>query len=184
VPPGFVPEGVSPVPSFYALNVALDRVNETLTELSELKGTFLVETAQMTVFAERLLDQFAYLPLAVAALALFASGTIMANTTSLATLERRRQIGVMKALGLQTERVLVLLLLENGLIGLAASVIGVALGTIAIDAFNLLGEGSGNLPIGTVGLLVALAVGLSLVATLLTAYGAAREKPLHVLRYE
>jgi len=184
VPPGFVPEGVSPVPSFYALDVAQERMNETLTALSELKGTFMVGASQMTVFADRLLDQFASLPLVVAALALFASGTIIANTISLATLERRRQIGVMKALGLQTERVLGLLLLENGLVGLAAGVIGVILGTVAISAFNLLGEGGSNLPVGTMGLLIALAVGLSLLATFLTGYGASREKPLHVLRYE
>jgi ABC-type antimicrobial peptide transport system permease subunit len=184
VPSGFVPEGVLPEPSYYALQVADDRMNETLTTLSEISGTFMVETNQMSRFAERLLNQLFSLPLIVAGLALFTGGTIIANTVSLATMERRRQIGIMKALGLQTERVLGLLLLENGLVGLASGLIGVVLAIIAVSAFNLLGEGGGNLPLAVIGLVLVLAVALSLAATALTAYGAAREKPLHVLRYE
>jgi putative ABC transport system permease protein len=159
-------------------------MNETLTALSEISGTFIVETDQMTVFAERMMAQLASLPLIVASLALFASSTIIANSVSLATLERRRQIGIMKALGLQAERVLALLLLENGLVGLAGGGIGVALGTLAVSALQLIGPGGENLPLEIFALLIALAIGLSLMATLLSAYRASREKPLNVLRYE
>jgi putative ABC transport system permease protein len=124
------------------------------------------------------------LPVGVAALALFASSTIIANAVSLATLERRRQIGIMKALGLQAERVLGLLLLESGLVGLLGGVLGVVLGVFVLVEAKLIDPGIGNLPLATLGGMVALAVGLTLAATLLTAYGAAREKPLNVLRYE
>ncbi|MGD9101286.1 MAG: FtsX-like permease family protein, partial [Anaerolineae bacterium] len=184
VPPGFVPEDVSPVPSVYALTIAEERMDETLNALSEVQGAFIVETRQMMVWVERMADQFASLPVGVAALALFASSTIIANAVSLATLERRRQIGIMKALGLQAERVLGLLLLESGLVGLLGGIIGVVLGIFVLVEGKLIDEGIGNLPLGTLGGMVALAVGLTLAATLLTAYGAAREKPLNVLRYE
>jgi putative ABC transport system permease protein len=184
VPPGFVPEGVSPVPSVYALTVAEERMDETLNALSEVQGAFIVETRLMMVWTERMADQFASLPVGVAALALFASSTIIANAVSLATLERRRQIGIMKALGLQAERVLGLLLLESGLVGLLGGVLGVVLGVFVLVEAKLIDPGIGNLPLATLGGMVALAVGLTLAATLLTAYGAAREKPLNVLRYE
>jgi putative ABC transport system permease protein len=115
-------------------------------------------------------------------LALFAAGVIMANTVSLSTLERRRQIGIMKALGLQAESALGLLLLENGLVGLVGGLLGTGLSAIALSLSGALGQG--RIPLGALGLLILLAVGLTLGATLLTAYGASREKPLNVLRYE
>ncbi len=54
---------------------------------------------------------------------------------------------------------------------------------VVSSAFNLLGEGSSNLLAGTLRLLIALAVRLSVLATFFTAYGASREKPLNVLLY-
>ncbi len=90
----------------------------------------------------------------------------------------------MKAVGLQSEHVLGLLMLENGLVGLAGGVLGAGLAAVFIVVSGVLGPGAGNLPFGVLAWLVALAPALALAATLLTAYGAAREKPLNVLRYE
>jgi len=101
------------------------------------------------------------------------------------TLERRRQIGIMKAMGLQTENVLGLLLLENGLVGLGGGLLGAGLSILTLLGTQALGDVSAqNTPYAALGLLVLLAVGLSLAATLITAWGAARERPLNVLRYE
>lgn len=181
--PGFVPEGEIPVPSFYVLTIPEEEMDNTLTAVSEVRGTFIVTTDQFTVFMDRFAEQFASLPLIVAGLALFASSVIIANMVSLATLERRRQIGIMKALGLQAEQVLGLLLLENGLVGLVGGIIGVGVGAIVAVVSGLLGESS-NLPYGVLAGSIGLAVVLSLGATMVTAYGASREKPLIVLRYE
>ena len=65
----------------------------------------------------RVIDQFTSFPILVAALALVVGGIVIANSVALSTLERRREIGIMKAVGLQRERVLGMLLLENGLMG-------------------------------------------------------------------
>jgi ABC-type antimicrobial peptide transport system permease subunit len=118
------------------------------------------------------------------ALALFAAVVIMANAVSLATLERRRQIGIMKALGLQATNVLGLLLLENGLVGLLGGLLGVGLSLLLIVGTNAIGEAGATLPYGVLLGLIGLAVLLALGATLLAAWGAAQEKPLSVLRYE
>jgi putative ABC transport system permease protein len=122
----------------------------------------------------------------VAVLSLFAGAVIIANTVSLSTIERRRQVGVMKAVGLKGWRVLLQMVLENGLIGLIGGLIGVGIGVIAT---LLLSIGS-NMNIvqsvswGTVGVLLGLSLLISLIATLLSAWTAATEKPLNVLRYE
>jgi len=99
-------------------------------------------------------------------------------------LERRRQIGIMKALGMQASDVLKILLLENGIVGLMGGLIGTSIGAALILFTGLLAESPGSFPFGTMALLVLLAVAISLVATLLTAWGASKEKPLIVLRYE
>jgi putative ABC transport system permease protein len=182
VPQRLVPRGEPPQPSAYVLSVPDERLNETLDLLAGLPGVYWADTGQFLVYTERAAQQFVPLPLIVSALALFASGTIMANTVSLATLERRREIGIMKAIGLQAEAVLGLLLLESALVGLAGGLLGVGLSALLVLPSGLLGEGS--LPAGMVGLLVLLAVGLALAATTLTAYGASRERPINVLRYE
>ena len=51
---------------------------------------------------------------------------------ALSTLERRREIGIMKAVGLQRERVLGMLLIENGLMGIVGGLIGVGISFVAI----------------------------------------------------
>jgi putative ABC transport system permease protein len=182
VPPGFVPEGATPQPSVYVLTVPDEDLNQTLDLLAGLPGIYMVAASELLTYTERFAQRFAPLPVIISALALFASSVILANTVSLATLERRRQIGIMKALGLQAESVLGLLLLENGLVGLTGGLLGTGLSTLVLVLSGALGEG--RLPLTALGLLVLLAVGLTLGATLLTAYGAAREKPLNVLRYE
>jgi ABC-type antimicrobial peptide transport system permease subunit len=182
VPPRFVPRGELPRPSVYILNVPPERMGEILDALFLMPGVYTVETEQFIVYTERFAGQFAPLPVIVSGLALFASGVIIANTVSLSTLERRRQIGIMRAVGLQATTVLSLLLLENGVVGLAGGLIGTGLSALLILLLGILGEG--DIPTEALGLLILLAVGLALGATTLTAYGASREKPMNVLRYE
>jgi ABC-type lipoprotein release transport system permease subunit len=61
--------------------------------------------------------------------------------------------------------------------------LGVGLSAGLILAANVLPQGT-PIAAGALGWLLVLAVALALGATLLTAWGAAHEKPMHVLRYE
>lgn len=185
VTPDAIPPGLSPSPSAIIAQVADDQLDAATSALAETPGVMMFQAALLNSFIARLVAQLSAMPLAVAILALFTSGIIIANTVSLATLERRREIGIMKALGLRSDQVLSLLLLENGLIGLCSGLVGVGLGGI-LTAGVLLSNPANpiHLPLGLMAGLVALAVIISLVATLVTAVGAARTSPLNVLRYE
>jgi predicted lysophospholipase L1 biosynthesis ABC-type transport system permease subunit len=133
----------------------------------------------------RLVNQFALFPAALVALSLFAGVAIIANSVGLAVLERRREMGIMKALGAKSRQVLWLMLLENGLVGLVGGGIGIGLavaGTLALS--RLAFEQPARLNWLTIGGLLALAVAIPLGATLVSGWGAVREKPLVVLRYE
>ena len=179
-----VPGGAIPRPTPFIVDLQDETLNTALRELSEIEGVFALHVSLVNQLLTGIFEKLTTLPLVVAILALFAAGVIIANTVSLAVLERRRQIGIMKAVGLQAGDVLKILLLENGIVGLLGGIIGTGFGAALILTTGMLAESPGSFPFGTLVLLVLLAVAISLVATMLTAWGASREKPLVVLRYE
>ena len=179
-----IPESVVSDPPIYILDIEDERINEVVTELSNIGGVFAVDVSQINEIFDQLLSQFTALPLIIAVLALFASGIIIANTVSLATLERRREIGIMKAIGLQGSSVLGLLQLENAIVGLLGGIIGTGIGAAIIAITGIVSDSLSSFPIGMLLLLILLSVTIAVIATLVSAVGAAREKPLIVLRYE
>lgn len=155
--------------------------------LDEVESTFVIETRFLNQIVTKLINQFTSLPILVAILNLITGGAVIANSVALSTMERRREIGVMKSLGVQRERVLGMLLLENGLMGFLGGIIGVGASLLLlIFLWSLLFEGDlkGTLPVDTALILMVVCVGISLLAAILTAWSASGEKPLTVLRNE
>jgi putative ABC transport system permease protein len=66
--------------------------------------------------------------LGVAAISLVVGGIGIANTMYTAVLERRKEIGVMKAVGAKNSDILLIFLIESGLLGLVGGIIGVLIG--------------------------------------------------------
>lgn len=164
---------------------AIDRVKASVTEVP---GVIAFELSAITQLLENLIEQLKAIPTLVAWLALLAGTAIIANTVALATQERRRQIGVMKAVGLKGRRVLGMLVIENGLIGLVAGLIGVGVGFVATVVLVLASQNPGQLreaiQVSTMGWLILMSIGVAIGAALLAAWSAAAEKPMNVLRYE
>jgi ABC-type antimicrobial peptide transport system permease subunit len=191
VPPETLPDTITPL---NMLTVALiddsdpAYMDNVLVELSDVQGVIAVELSVLTQLIENLLDQLKAIPTLVAWLALVAGTAIIANTVALATQERRRQIGVMKAIGLKGHRVLNMLMVENGLIGLMAGLIGVGVGllttVILVLATQNPDELRNTLEFATIGWLILLSISVSIVAAAFSAWSAAAEKPMNVLRYE
>jgi ABC-type antimicrobial peptide transport system permease subunit len=177
-----VPADLSPTSIQLLANIEPSQISALRRAISDLPQTFLIETAVFSRLFEALLGQFTAFPLLVALLGMVVGGVVIANSVALSTMERRRQIAVMKSMGLQRERVLAMLLLENGILGLVGGLIGVGLG---LAGLVILLQGA-SAPIGwpTVFLLMLMCVLIALCAALTTAWGASGEKPLTVLRYE
>jgi putative ABC transport system permease protein len=155
--------------------------------LAEVPGVFMIETRFLNDLVNRIVDQFTSFPILVAALSLFVGGFVIANSVALSTMERRRDIGVMKAIGLQRGRVLGMLLLENGLLGLIGGLIGVGISFLILllllyQMFQ--GELGNKIPYGIAFALMGLCIGISLVAAIASVWTASGEKPLNTLRYE
>ena len=173
---------------FNMLDVAPEQVDSVLGRLSAMPLLLAVDVTFLDDLVARLIEQMSALPTAVGLLSLAAAAVIMGNTVTLATLERRRQTGVLRALGLGRERVLRIMLLENLLLGLLGAGPGIALAAASQSLLTALGTGV-PLPLPTEAhllmLLLLLAVLLiAWLATLAGARSAINEPVAQVLRYE
>ena len=151
----------------------------------ELPGVITLETESVASVFKEVLDKFTVFPTILSGLALFAGAVIIANSVALATIERRREIAMMKAVGARGSRVLTSLLIENGILGVLGGAIGVGLSIGILAIFKALEP---EIPVTpeplSIILVLAVAIGVSLGAALLSAWPASRERPLAVLRYE
>ncbi len=182
-----LPAGVSPTSVQIWADVADANLPALRRQLSAIPGAFIIETSFLTQLFTTLLGTFTAFPTMIAVLGLIVGGVVIANSVALTTLERQREIAVMKAIGVQRERVLGMLLIENALLGLIGGLIGVGLGVAGV--ILLLSAGgtpvlAQNVPYGSALLLMLLCIGIALTAAATTAWGASGEKPLKVLRSE
>jgi putative ABC transport system permease protein len=161
------------------------KINSVLAAAA-LPGTFVFDVTLFDTIISRILNQLAALPILIAILALVAASALIATTVSLSTLERRRQIGIMKAVGVKRRQTLWQLLIENGIVGFAGGIISLLPVLLILSAVPVATGGLVTLPVPVdlVLLMLLLSVGITVGATLLTAWGASGEKPLRVLRYE
>jgi len=158
-----------------------------LTEsLRRIPGVFVIDVDQFDSIVNRVLKQTAALPLLIAALSLFAASVLVATTVSLSTLERRREIGVLKSLGLKVGQVLWQLVLQNSLIGFVGGIISLLPTLIAVALVPVVSDEIIQLPlpIDLILLLLVLSTGITVIATLLTGWAAVHESPTAVLHYE
>jgi putative ABC transport system permease protein len=177
------PEG-----SVTTLMVEEEHLDDALVSLSGLPTVFVLDISFIDGLLQRLIDQFSAIPTVVGLLSLLAAAAIMANTVLLATLERRKQIGVLKAVGLKSRRVLGVLLLENTIVALLGA--GIGIGLSALNSTLLSWGGLGDvvpippnaLPVAL--LLVGAAVLISWLSTFASAGVITRENVMTVLRYD
>jgi ABC-type antimicrobial peptide transport system permease subunit len=176
-------QDVPPLANMAIVEVDDDNRDDLVRDLNlELDSVFVVETETFTDLFADLLRQFRTFPLVLAGLSLLAAVVIIANAVALSTIERRREIGLLKAVGAKARWVVVQLALENTLLGFVGGLIGLAIALAALLAITMLLDIALVIsPVIIIGVLVLSTV-LSLVVTLLSAYPAAQERPLDILR--
>lgn len=128
-------------------------------------------------------------------IALFVASIGMFNTMTIALLERTRDIGIMKAIGVQNSTVRKMFLIESLLIsffgGIGGTALGVTVGfllntiinTIAIN-FGGSAEKMFSTPINIVLLIVGFSIVVGIATGIYPAKRAAKLNPLEALRYE
>ncbi len=125
---------------------------------------------------------------AIAALAIVIGGVGMMNAQLMSVFERTREIGVLRAVGWRSIRVLLMILGESIAVGLLGGLVGVGLGYLFLSAtsdfMSMFGASTSTV---RPGLLVQafIVVGiLGLVGGVYPAWRASRMQPVEALRYE
>ncbi len=131
----------------------------------------------------------------IAAISLLVAGIGIMNIMIVSLIERTREIGILKALGMKSRTVLTIFLGESVIIGLMGAIIGIILGwSLAVVTANVLssgvfggGGGFAITPLLTPEVLIGalgFGIGVSVIFALYPAWRASKLKPVDALRYE
>ena len=111
--------------------------------------------------------------------------------TYISVLERRKEIGILRAIGASKHNISQVFNAETFLIGLCAGVLGIVLTLILLIPGNALIHSiagttaiNGSLPVGAALVLIAISVCLTLLGGLIPAKKAAKSDPVAALRSE
>jgi len=141
----------------------------------------------------------------IAAISLLVAGIGIMNIMIVSLMERTREIGILKALGMEGRTVLLVFLGESVIIGLIGAVAGIASGWVLANVVAIVFRGGGGVGLGSqapqaeafgtmtitpvltptvfLGALV-FGIGVSVIFALYPAWRASKLKPVEALRYE
>ena len=123
----------------------------------------------------------------IAVIALLVAGIGIMNIMIVSLIERTREIGILKALGMKSRTVLSIFLGESVIISLIGTPTGIALGWILANVIATVFSGTTLTPVLSSSIIMgalAFGIGASVVFTLYPAWRASRLKPVEALRYE
>jgi putative ABC transport system permease protein len=158
---------------------------------SKTDRLFIMTAAEMRANIHQLLDQFFALSYIQLVIALFVAVLGITNTLVISVAERRRELGILKALGTERRQVALLIVLEALGISIAGSIVGYGLGTYLIRyASNAISAANTGwtlpyvFPWGLAAGLAPLLVVVTVLAALYPAKLALRVSPAEALEFE
>ncbi|MFD5784355.1 ABC transporter permease [Streptomyces sp. NPDC126933] len=155
----------------------LSEVKSLLPENAEAQTGARLAADQATR-TERGLENLNQMLLAFAAIALFVGVFLISNTFTMLVAQRTRELALLRAVGASRRQVKRSVLVEAGLVGLIASVIGFVLGVgLAIGLRSAMGQFGARVPAGPLVIsptAIGAALGVGVLITLLAAWLPAR----------
>ncbi len=190
------PSGINIYPAtFVAKSRILDILNDynsRMTDAGEdekvITYTDLVGTLMVSV--TDIVDTISYVLVAFVAISLVVSSIMIGVITYISVLERRKEIGILRAIGASKANISQVFNAETFLIGLAAGVLGIGITSLLLIPGNAVIHAvasdavSAVLPLQPALILIVLSVILTLLGGLLPAQKASRSDPVAALRAE
>jgi len=181
----------------------IDNVSKVITDAFSNQVSVMSATAMLNTLS----SVFSVIELflaGIAAISLLVAGIGIMNIMIVSLMERTREIGILKALGMKGRTVLLIFLFESVIIGLIGSVIGIGSGwgvaNLVMIIFSGGGASFGNLrgnQTGSFGMTITplltptvavlalvFGVGVSVIFAIYPAWRASKLKPVESLRYE
>lgn len=162
-------------------------VRESERIANEIDETFdsveAITMAEAVEIAEEIVGQIRIMTLAVGIIASVVASIGIINTMMMIVAERKREFGIMKALGAEQRVILFLVLQEGVVLALLGGVVGLLLGALGTEMLN---QAIGR-PMATVTPLLAVlsllyGLGIAIVASLYPAYQAVMVNPVDAMR--
>ena len=178
--------GGAGVQHVFAAKVAADDLDRSSTAVASVSPGSIVlsrrDFNEMLIGAIRSLFGFV---VAVAGFALAAGAVLIANAAALVMVERRREIGVLKAIGFSSRRVLATVAVEFATLGLVAGASGIAAVALAFVVLNRV-QPNAHLSLGPwmSAAMIGISAAIALVSSIAASWAPARCRPLDVLRQD
>jgi len=138
---------------------------------------------------KEMLDIITIVVLGIAAISLLVGGVGIMNSTFTSVTERRRDIGILKAIGAKRKDILLMFLLESGMIGIVGGIIGAIIGFLLAFAVKFIALQAGtsitvviSLKIILIALIFSFVMGI--ISGLIPAYRASKQQAVNSLREE
>lgn len=137
-----------------------------------------------------IIDVITYVLIAFVAVSLVVSSIMIGIITYISVLERRKEIGILRAMGASRGNITQVFNAETFIIGILAGAFGIALTLLALIPINMAIHSytdqpvSAFLPPGAAVVLIGLCVALNLIGGFLPAFKASRQDPVTALRSE
>lgn len=174
-------------------NATITSVSKAITERFGNQVTVISSTAIVSLISSIFSTLQLFLA-GIAGISLLVAGVGIMNIMIVSLIERTREIGILKALGMKSRTVLSIFLFEAVIIGLIGAVIGIATGwgvsnlaTILLFSGNTGASGFSITPILTPTVIMGalgFGIGISVIFALYPAWRASKLKPVDALRYE
>ncbi len=183
----------------------IDSVSKAITDAFSGEASVISSTAVLNLLG----SVFSIIQLflvGIAAISLLVAGIGIMNIMIVSLIERTREIGILKALGMKSRTVLMIFLGESVIIGLIGAVLGIGLGWVLANVVAVIFSGGGPfagigggqaagvgagvmdiVPVLTPTVLVGalgFGIGVSVIFALYPAWRASKLKPVEALRYE
>jgi putative ABC transport system permease protein len=180
----------------------IDNVSKAITDAFNKEVSVMSSTAVLNLLS----SVFSIIQLflgGIAAISLLVAGIGIMNIMIVSLMERTREIGILKALGMKGRTVLLVFLCESVIIGLIGATIGIASGWVLANVVAIVFRGGGggmfmgNQAAGNGGMTITpvltptvflgalvFGIGVSVVFALYPAWRASKLKPVDALRYE
>jgi len=178
----------------------IDNVSNIITEAFSKEVSVMSSTAVLNILS----SVFSVIELflaGIAAISLLVAGIGIMNIMIVSLMERTREIGILKALGMKSQTVLMVFLCESIIIGLIGAVFGIVSGwglaNLVVMVFRGGGTFMGNQATASSGMTITpiltptvflgaliFGIGVSVVFALYPAWRASKLKPVEALRYE
>lgn len=171
----------------------IEEYNEKVTNAGEEDKTIQYTdlTGLLTDSIRIIIDAVSYILIAFVSISLVVSSIMIGIITYISVYERKKEIGILRAIGASKRNISNIFNAETFIVGLLSGLIGIGISYALIPIINLvLHHYLGNVPLNvqldflSAAILVGISIALTLIGGLLPAHSAAKKDPVEALRSE